>query len=72
MSKKDKILIIWMSIFVPFILLCGAAGGITACFNKQVGLILLGIGVGVMLLFLMIPYITWCVIQTIKLMKDED
>lgn len=72
MSKKDKILIIWMSIFVSFVLLCGASGGIIACFNEQVGLILLVVSVCVMLLCLVIPYITLCIIGLIKLMKEED
>lgn len=72
MSKKDKILIIWMSIFVPFVLLCGASGGIIACFNKQVGLILLGVSGCVMFLCLIIPYIALYISELIKLMKDED
>lgn len=72
MSKEDKIFVIWITIFFPFVALCVISGGIVACFNEQVGLIFLGIGACVMLLCIMIPYITWCIGGLIKLMKDED
>lgn len=72
MSKKDKIFIIWITIFLPLVALCVIAGGIVACFNEQVGLIFLVIGACGMLLCVMTPYIIWCISGLIKLMKDED
>jgi hypothetical protein len=72
MSKKDRIFIIWSIILVPLVALCVISGGIIVCFNEQVGLIFLGIGVCGMLLCVMIPYIIWCIGGLIKLVKDED
>ena len=72
MSKKDKIFIGWITIFLPLVALCVISGGIIVCFNEQVGLIFLGIGVCGMLLCVMIPYITWCIGGLIKLMKEEE
>jgi hypothetical protein len=71
MSKKDKIFVRWVTILVPLATLCAFIGGITICFNKLVGLILSGIGVGGMFL-IMISYITYCIDGLIKLMKEEE
>ena len=72
MSKKDKIFIIWIAIFIPFSVLCVISGGVIVCFNEHVGLTFLGIGVCGMFLCVIIPYIIWCIGGLIKLMKEED
>lgn len=72
MSKKDKIFIIWIAIFIPLSVLCGISGGIIICFNEQVGLTLCWSSIYVILLCVMVPYIIWLIGKLIKLMKDED
>ena len=71
MLKKDKIFIRWVTILVPLATLCAFIGGITIYFNTLVGLIFSGIGISGMFL-IMIPYIIYCIVGLIKLMKDED
>lgn len=71
MSKKDKIFIRWVTILVPLATLCAFVGGITIYFNKLIGLIFSGIGISGMFL-VMIPYIIYCIVGLIKLMKEEE
>lgn len=71
MSKKDKIFVRWVTISLPLATLCAFVGGITICFNKLVGLIFSGIGICGMFL-IMIPYIIYCIVGLIKLMKEEE
>lgn len=72
MSKKDKIFVTWIIIAVILSALCAFVGGIIICFNKLIGLIFSGIGIGGMLLCVIIPYITYCIGGMIKLMKEEE
>ena len=70
MSKKDKIVFIWTIILKSLVTLCVILGGILVCFNEQVGLIFLGIGICGMLLCVLIRFI-WCIGGLIKLIKGE-
>ena len=71
MSKKDKIFITWVTRLMPLTTLCGFVGGITIYFNKLIGLIFAGIGIGGMLC-VMISFIIWCIGGLIKLIREEN